>query len=509
MPIEKIISIAKRRGIIFPSSEIYGGLSGFFDYGHIGLLLKRKLENSWREFFIKAENNIFEIETSLIMHEKVWRASGHLDSFIDPLAQCKKCNSFYRADNLIEEKLGQFVEGSKPEKLTKIIQEKKLKCPKCEGELSEVRVFNLMLSSQIGPVAGNIAYLRPETAQGIFVNFKNLLASTRATLPFGIAQVGYSYRNEISPRQWLIRLREFRQMEIEYFFNPNKITVPNDKILQTKISILTQEEQKKKNPKTIEIAAKESVKKGIIPNEIMAYFLAKEFLWYQQLGIPREALRFRHMTEAETPHYSKGNFDMEIKFDFGWKEVVGNAYRTNYDLSTHMKHSGEDFSIVDNGEKVIPHVVEPSFGIDRTIYAILLYCYRDGKDRGWEWFAFPPKIAPYVAGIFPLVNKDGLPEKALEIFNNLKSCYDVFYDDSGSIGKRYARADEIGTFLSVTCDYDTLKDDTVTIRSRDTTQQIRVKLDDLVDVIWKLLNQEIEFEKAGKLIKSSKSQIEK
>jgi glycyl-tRNA synthetase len=234
----------------------------------------------------------------------------------------------------------------------------------------------------------------------------------------------------------------------------------------------------------------------------MGYFLAKEFLWYQSLGIPKEALRFRHMKPEETPHYSRGNFDLEIKFDFGWKEVVGNAYRTDYDLSTHMKHSGENFEVIDDGEKIVANVVEPSFGLDRTIYAIFLYGYRDGKERGWEWFEFPPKIAPYVAGVFPLVKKDGLPEKTKEIYAELKKCFDVFYDESGSIGKKYARSDEIGTFLNVTIDHQTLKDSTVTLRSRDTTKQIRVKQEDLINIIWKLINQEIEFEKAGKIIKS-------
>jgi len=269
--------------------------------------------------------------------------------------------------------------------------------------------------------------------------------------------------------------------------------VPDEKLLETKISILTREEQLKKNPKATELTAKNSVKKGIIPNEIMAYFLAKEILWYQQLGLAREALRFRHMKPEETPHYSKGNFDMEIKFDFGWKEVVGNAYRTDFDLSTHMKLSGEDFSVVDDGKKIVAHIVEPSFGIDRTIYAILLYCYREGKDRGWEWFEFPPKLAPYVAGVFPLVNKDGLPEKAREVYEMLKKCYDVFYDNSGSIGKRYARSDEIGTLANITCDYQTLKDNTVTIRNRDNMKQVRISIDNLIPTIWNLLERKIIF----------------
>jgi len=236
----------------------------------------------------------------------------------------------------------------------------------------------------------------------------------------------------------------------------------------------------------------------------MGYFIAKELEWYRGLGIPPEALRHRHMLETETPHYSRGNFDMEIKFDFGWKEVVGNAYRTDFDLKAHTEHSGEDLSIAEGSEKIVPHVVEPSFGIDRTVYAILLYCFREGKNKGgrdWDWFAFPPKIAPYAAAVFPLVNKDGLPEKAKEVYRQLKQCYDACYDESGSIGKRYARNDEIGSFLSVTIDHQTLEDDTVTIRSRDTTKQIRVEIKDLINVIWKLVNEEAEFEKAGKPVR--------
>ncbi len=496
------MQIAKQRGFIFPSSEIYGGLSGFYDYGPVGVLLKRRLENYWREFFVRRDENIFETETSLIMHQKVWEASGHLKDFIDPLTQCKKCNSSYRADNLIEEKTGKFVEGASPKELTEILKKEKIKCPRCKGELSEVRIFNLMLSSNIGPVAGNIAYLRPETAQGIFVNFKNLLATTRANLPFGVAQFGRSYRNEISPRQWIIRLREFNQVEIEMFFNPKKANeVPNFNLVgKTKVKILTGEQQKKESKPT-EISVEDAVKKGILPTKYTAYFLAKEFLWYQSIGIPAEAIRFRHMKPEETPHYSKGNFDMEIKFDFGWKEVVGNAYRTDFDLSTHSKHSGENFSVVDNGEKVLPHVVEPSFGIDRTIYAILLFTYREGKERGWEWFQFPYKIAPYPFAVFPLVNKDKIPEKAREIFGMLRSHYEIFYDDSGSIGKRYARADEIGVPFCITVDYDSLEKDTITVRDRDTTKQIRIKIKDIYEILWKLVNKEIEFEKAGKLVK--------
>jgi glycyl-tRNA synthetase len=500
MSIEKIIDIAKKRGFIFQSAEIYGGLSGFFDYGPLGAIMKNKIENFWREFFVKSENNIFEISSRTIVPEPVWQASGHLKDFVDPITQCNSCKSMFRADNLIEEVTGKFVEGAKADELTKMIKENKIKCPKCKGALTDVRIFNLMLKTNVGPVEGTNAYLRPETAQGIFTNFKNILNSTRAKLPFGVAQIGISYRNEISPRQWILRLREFNQMEIEFFVNPKKPECSKfSEIAKKKLKIVTREEQKK-GGKAVELTAGEAMKKQIVPNQWMVHFMVKELEWYQQLGISIEALRHRHMLPEETPHYSKGNFDMEIKFDFDWKEVVGNAYRADFDLQTHMKHSGKDLAVVEDGEKIVPHVIEPSFGLDRTFYGILLHCFVEDKKRGWDWFKFPAKIAPYVAAIYPLVSKDGLPEKAKEVFNSLKGCFDVFYDESGSIGKRYARADEIGTNYCVTIDYQTLKDNTVTVRDRDSTKQIRVEIKKLPEIIWKLNCQEIEFEKAGKII---------
>jgi glycyl-tRNA synthetase len=486
MNIDAIEKIAKQRGFFYSSSEIYGGLSGFYDYGHLGTLMKNKIENFWRQFFVKSEGNIFEISSRTIAPEPIWEASGHLKDFVDPITQCQKCKSMFRADNLIEEKTGKFVEGLKPEDLTKILKEEKIVCPKCKGKLSDVRIFNLMLKTSVGPVEGKVAYLRPETAQGIFTNFSFVAKATRAKLPFGIAQIGISYRNEISPRQWVIRLREFNQMELEMFIHPKKLNecLKFSNIAKNKLKIFTRDEQKK-NGKPIEITAEDAVKKGIVPNQWMAYFLAKQLDWYQKLGIPLDALRHRHMLPEETPHYSKGNFDMEIKFDFGWKEVVGNAYRTDFDLSSHSKHSGRDMSIMDNDEKLIPHVVEPSFGMERTLYGILLHCFVEDKERGWNWFRFPPKIAPYTVAVFPLVNKDDLDKKAKEVYEMLKGWFDVFYDDSGSVGRRYARADEIGTPFAVTIDYDTMKDDTVTIRYRDTTKQERVKIKDLIKFICK------------------------
>ncbi|OYT41762.1 MAG: glycine--tRNA ligase [Candidatus Aenigmarchaeota archaeon ex4484_224] len=478
MNIEKVIALAKRTGIIFPSFEIYGGVSGFYDYGPIGKKIKEKIIQSWKKFFL--DENIFEIETSLIMPQIVLKASGHVDSFVDPLTQCKKCKKFFRADQLIEEKLGVFVEGLSIEDLSKIIKENNLRCPECNGELSEVRLFNLMFKTQIGPLEKDVGYLRPETAQGIFLNFKNVYRAMRAKLPFGVAQIGKSFRNEISPRKWLIRLREFSQMEIEFFFNPKEKKFEKfEEVKDIEIPIYLAKEQEKKSEKIVKIKASEAVKKGIILNEYLAYFLAKEFVWIKSLGIPEEAIRFREIRKEELPHYSKQNFDLEIKFDFGWKEVVGNAYRGDHDLKAHSKFSKKDLTIFEN-EKILPHVVEPSFGIERLFYAILLYSYREGKDRGWEWLDLPEQLSPYDFAVFPLMKKDGLREKALEIFNFLKQKgFSVYFDDSGSIGKRYARMDEIGVKYCITIDYQTLEDNTVTIRDRNTREQKRIKIEDI------------------------------
>jgi len=381
------------------------------------------------------------------------------------------------------------VEGKSEKELTNILRKSRIKCPNCGGELSDVRVFHLMLRTEVSPIGGQVAYLRPETAQNIFTSFQRVFRATRSKLPMGIAQIGHSFRNEISPRHFLVRVREFGQLEIEMFIDPENPECPKfDEVKDKKIIIFTREAQKK-GGKPIKLTAEEAVKRGIVPSEWMAYFLAKEFEFYKSLGIPEDSLRFRHMLEEETPHYSKGNFDLEIKFEFGWKETVGNALRQDYDLKTHMKHSGKDLTVLtEDRRKVIPHVIEPSFGIERTIAGILFHNFVEDKKRGWNWFKFPVNIAPYIAGVFPLVNKDGLPEKAREIYEMLKKDFDVFYDESGSIGKRYARADEIGTPFGITIDYQTLKDGTVTVRNRDTTKQIRVNVSDLNLFFTKVLN---------------------
>lgn len=499
---EEIQKICLNRGIIFPTAEIYSTISGFFDYGPVGTLLKRKFIDYWREFFVKPEDNILEMEGSIILPERVFEASGHLKSFVDPITQCSKCKSIQRADDLIQEKTGKFVEGKPVKELTEIINKEKIKCPRCGGPLGEVKFFNLMLKTDISPVRGQTAYLRPETAQNIFTSFQRLFRVARSKLPFGVAQVGRSFRNEISPRHFIIRVREFNQVEIEMFYDPQKPECKNfDEVKNKRIVIFTRETQKK-NLKPVTMTAEEVLKKKIVPSEWLVYFMAKEFEFYKSLGIPEDCLRFREMLKEETPHYSAGNYDLEIKFEFGWKETVGNAIRTDYDLKNHMKNSGVNLTVLtDDNRKIIPFVAEPSFGIDRTIAGILLHCFVEDKQRGWNWFKFPANIIPYPVAVFPLVNKNGIPEKAREVYNILKKEFDVLYDDSGSIGRRYARADEIGTIFAITIDYDSLENDTCTVRHRDTTKQIRVKIKDLVSTIKKLINGEIEFEKVGILVK--------
>lgn len=500
---EKVVEVSKRRGIIFPTAEIYGSLAGFWDYGPVGTLIKRKIENYWREFFISSEDNIVEISGSTVLPENVFKASGHLDSFVDPITQCTKCKTIHRADHLIEEASKKFVEGKATKELTEIINEEKIKCPACGGNLDDVRMFNLMLKTDVSAVGGQPAYLRPETAQNIFTAFRRIFLSSRAKLPFGIAQIGRSFRNEISPRHFVIRVREFNQFEIEMFIDPEHAEdCPVFKTFaKTKINFFTREAQQKKNGKAKAVTVESALKKGLIPNKHLAYFMAKEMQFYQLLGIPAAALRHRHMLPEETPHYSKGNFDLEIEFDFGWKETVGNAYRGDYDLQKHAEHSKTDLSVAVNGRKVIPHVVEPSFGLERTFAGMMLHCFREEKERGWNWFAFPPRIAPYAVAVMPLMKKDKLPEKAKEVHESIKSCVDAFYDDTGSIGKRYARADEIGIPFCITIDHDTLKSNTVTLRDRDTTKQRRVKIKELPNILWSLVNSGEKFEKFGKEIK--------
>jgi len=503
---DMVVEVCKRRGIIYPTAEIYSTLAGFWDYGPIGSLMKRKIENYWREFFVKpgtngeaSESNIVEISGSTVLPEEVFKASGHLDGFVDPVTQCNKCKTIHRVDHLIEESTGEFVEGKSAEELTNMLRKEKITCPLCKGgkgELSDVRVFNLMLKTDIGAAGGNIAYMRPETAQNIFTSFNRVFKSSRGKLPFGVAQLGHSFRNEISPRHFIIRVREFNQFEIEMFVDPDKADECRDfaSVEKVKLNFLTREEQQNGGDKAKRITAGSALKKKHIPNKFLAYFMAKQMRFYQNLGIPSSALRHRHMMSEETPHYSAGNFDLEIKFDFGWKETVGNAYRGDYDLKKHSDYSKTKMTVaIEDGRKVVPHVVEPSFGLERTFAGILLHCFREDKERGWNWFAFPSKIAPYTIAVMPLMKKDNLPEKAKELFGEVSQMFDAFYDASGSMGKRYARMDEIGVPYCATIDHQTLEDDTVTLRDRDTMEQVRVASKELCGIVWQLMNGEKKF----------------
>ncbi len=482
---DEIIDVCLRRGIVFPTAEIYGGLAGSYDFGPVGTLIKNNIIELWREKFILSEDNIYEISGSTILPEKVLEASGHVGTFNDPLTQCDKCKSMHRADHIISSVLKDInVEGADINELFEIIEKNDIKCPNCGGNLTKPREFNLMFKTNVGPVEGNYAYLRPETAQNIFINFRRIAHSMRAKLPFGIAQVGRSYRNEISPRNFLIRMREFEQLELEMFVHPDEINKhPRwDEVEDFEINLLTHECQEKKlDP--IRITLKEGVEKGYIHNQYMAYYMAVESMFLQDMGIPEETFWFRHLLDRETAHYSKANYDLEIKFPFGIIEVIGLAYRTDYDLKKHQEKSGMKMHIDIQGQKVIPHVIEPSIGLQRVFYAALLSNYVK-DNRGWTWFKFPATIAPWIALITPLMKKDGLAEDAKNIFWELKDQgLDVIYDQSGAIGKRYARNDEIGVLYTVTIDYDIREKDTVTIRDRQTTEQIIIPVNDLYQVL--------------------------
>lgn len=499
---EEIMEIALKRGFLIPSNEIYGHVSGFYEYGSIGTPMKRKIERAWRELFLFRDGN-YEIETAYVLPEIVLKASGHLANFGDPLVECKGCKKKFRADTLVADHLQKEVvkggelakrlkehltrlAGMKPEEMSAKIKEFGIKCPDCDGQLAEVGWFNLMFRTNIGPIDGNAGYLRPETAQGIFTAFPRVFRAHGGKLPLGIGQVGRSFRNEISPRQGLIRLREFTQMELEYFFNPEKPVHPKfSEVANEKIMLLTRETQLAGKEEEQEISIKDAVAKGIIPNEIMAYFIARESEFYKTMGVPFEKFRFRHMLKEETPHYSGGNFDLEVSTSYGWVETIGTAYRTDYDLKSHQEMSKQDLTVFIEEEKkrILPHVVEPSMGVDRLFWCILEHCIREGggaEGRDWTWFDFPPAVAPFDCAVLPLMKKDGMKGKAEEITGKLReegfSCY---YDESGSIGRRYARQDEIGTPYCMTIDYDTLKDGTVTIRFRNDGKQARLSVADL------------------------------
>lgn len=425
---EKLVSLCKRRGFVYQGSEIYGGLAGTWDYGPMGVELKNNIKNVWWKMFVQGRDDMYGVDAAILMHPKVWEASGHVSGFSDPLVECSKCKKRFRADHL----------------------ENTEKCPECGGKLGEARQFNMMFKTQIGATEdeSSVSYLRPETAGGIFVNFKNVVDSFHPKLPFGIGQIGKAFRNEIAPRDFIFRVRELEQMEVEYFVRPSE--------WEGKF---------------------EEWRQGV-------------HQFNDAVGIPADAVHELEVADGDRAHYSKRTIDFEFDFPFGRKELYGLAYRTDFDLSAHIKASSKDLSYFDEEtkERVVPHVIEPSFGVDRTFLAVLSSAYAEDTQNGETrvFLKFKPSVAPVKAAVFPLLkNKPELVNKAREIYAELKKDIpQIMWDDNGNVGKRYRRQDEIGTPFCITVDFDTLGEtpemkDTVTIRDRDTGAQERVALSEL------------------------------
>nr|WP_319374493.1 glycine--tRNA ligase [uncultured Methanobacterium sp.] len=567
---EDVMNIAKKRGFLWSSFEIYSGVAGFFDYGPLGAILKNKIMNKWRNYYLVGEG-FYEIESPTIMPEEALKASGHVDHFNDPMTECKDCLEVFRADHVIKEAIGEEVEGLKNQELTEILSNQEILCPKCGGHLTHVWSYNLMFQTLIGAKGKKTGYMRPETAQGIFIPFKRLLRFFRGKLPFGVVQLGKAYRNEISPRQGVIRLREFTQAEAEIFVDPRVKTHPNfQNVAQQVLTLYTAQAQEEEG-EFIQITAEKAVNKGVISSQMLTYQLCLADRFMEELGIPENVIRFRQHMKTEMAHYAIDCWDVEIYTDrYGWIEVIGIADRTDFDLKSHSQYSKEDLSVfieydeprtvtkmaakpdmkkfgplfkgnapkilnflkeadsdlikesfdengvyelelegesyqltpdiisfeeveeTVRGEKVYPHVIEPSYGIDRITYSVLLHSFTQEDDR--NIFHFPADIAPVGVNVFPLVNKDELVEISGNIMNNLRDEGIIAeVDTSGTIGRRYARSDEIGTPFAVTVDHQSLEDNTVTIRERDSQEQIRVLISEVPGKVNDLILKKITF----------------
>ncbi|MBI2543166.1 MAG: glycine--tRNA ligase [Candidatus Aenigmarchaeota archaeon] len=508
---DKVVNLCARRGVIFPNSEIYGSNAGFFDFGNYGAQLKKNIENSWWKHFVTTREDIVGIDGAIITHPTVWEASGHTESFNDPLVECKKCHKRFRADHLVENTLNISVDGMSLEQIQELLKKHEIKCPDCKNDFTLVKLFNLMFKSNIGAVEdeGSVVYLRPETAQLMFADFKQIQATSRKKLPFGIAQIGKAFRNEISPRNFVFRSREFSQMEIEYFVHPKKLnecSYLNKSYLDFELNVLTSDMQQKKQEHK-KMSIKHMLDKKLIKTKWHAYWIAESFKWFTSIGLKKENLRVRQHMPTELSHYALETWDVEYNYPWGWKELQGIANRTDFDLKQHMKFSNKDMTYFDEDskEKVIPHVIEPSWGLERTILTVLMDAYSEKTEDNETKITLKlhQSLSPVQVAVFPLMKKDNLDKKAREIFDMLKKDFICEYDESGSIGKRYARADEIGAVACITIDYDSLKKDTVTIRDRDTTKQIRAKIKELQQILKRLMEGE-KLENIGKIVKSSK-----
>jgi glycyl-tRNA synthetase len=569
-----INELARRRGFFWQSYEIYGGASGFATYGYLGARVKQNIEKKLREFFIY-KLGIMEIESPIITPEKVFEASGHIENFKEPMVECSKCKKRFRADHLLHD----IAKISEPEaekmsltELKETIEKQKIRCPECGETFNEPKLFLTMFKTTIGPYSDAVGYGRPEAAQGIFVEFRRLYEMAREKLPFGAMQIGRALRNEISPRQGLVRLREFTIGDLEFFFDPEE---PNCYLLKNveneALRLLSAEDRLEGSEEITEVTVKEALEKDYIRSEWQAVFMALQKKLLVDLGIPSEKQRFIEKHAWERAHYSSQTFDQEVLVErWGWLEVNACACRTDYDLKRHSEFSGQDMyvfkeyekpiekeqitikpvmaklgpafkkeaakvaevlsktdpveaekvlkqkgyfmlddyrilpehvdikheKILERGRRFIPYVIEPTFGSDRLFYVAFEYAYRIRDDR--TLLSFPRDIAPVQVSVYPLMSKDGLPEKALELHKVLlDEGFVAEYDDAGSIGRRYARADEAGIPLGITVDYDTLKDKTVTIRDRDTWKQVRNRIEELPELLHKYFRWKINFEELG------------
>nr|WP_254833070.1 glycine--tRNA ligase [Haloglomus salinum] len=558
--LETVAELAKRRGFFFPASRAYGGVAGFYTYGPEGAALKRNVEDAWRDLFVTQEGHM-EISAPDVMPEPVFEASGHLDGFDDMIIECPECGTNHRADHLVEDATRIEEAESLPiPEVEALIAEYDLDCTVCGEPLTDVPVeeFNLMFETNIGPGSSKPGYLRPETAQGIFVEFPQLKQYARNQLPFGVAQVGTAWRNEISPRRALVRVREFTQAELEHFVDPDEDEPPLHRVADVELTLYPADEQEADDGEYVTCTVQEAVDENIVASDWVAYYLGLSQDWYERVGVDMDRFRYRQHLSGELAHYAADCWDAEAELGGDWVEITGFAYRSDYDLSKHGAHSDEDFTlfkqydepktveratvdpdmsvlgpefggdagavqealndlvardpdafdgesvavevdgetyevdvedanfareeVTESGEHITPHVVEPSFGIGRIVYTVLTHAYDrdlvDGEERAF--LDLPPEVAPTTVGVFPLMDKDGLGERAREVEADLRQAgFAVAYDDSGNIGRRYRRQDEVGTPYCVTVDYESLEDDTVTVRERDSTEQARVDIEEL------------------------------
>ena len=500
--LDELVSFIQNKGFIWgPFPEIYGGLSGFYAYGPLGKLLKNKVENTVRGVFQK--HGFWELECPIVLPNIVWEASGHLKTFVDRVIQCSKCKGIFRADKLIEETHDVAADGFSDQQLLNFIQEKKVRCPSCKGEFDyDIKKESLMMSTHVGDVD---ASLRPETATVTYLPFKRYYEFFRKKLPIGVFQIGKAFRNEVSPRQHVIRSREFTQAEGQLFIDPKEKSQweKYDDIKKQKLPLWTHQDQKAGKDLSL-ITVEDTIKKKIIRHTSYAWCVWLAYQQFLHMGIPPDRIRIRQHHPEERAFYADDAWDIEVNLkSFGWVEMCGVHDRTDYDLVQHEKFSKQNLQATrEDGSKVHPHVLEIAFGTDRPVFALLdIFYQKIEKGEGKTIFKVPYHLAPIDVGIYPLLKKDGLPEIGMKIKEQLEHAFVVEYDDAGSIGRRYLRAAEGGTPYCITVDYDSLKNKDVTIRDRDTEKQIRVKIINLHDTLHKLLNKEIAFEKVGKVIR--------